>query len=209
MSSIADQGHYSHEDWVDFVRGVAPRDQLDAMQRHLAEGCESCGEVHETWKAVLEIAREEPSFEPPAKAMRLARALFAGAQPRGPVALIRATAKLLFDSQLATAAVGVRTLRPGPRKLLYLYEKFLFDLQVERSRDRAKITLIGQVMELDTDEPYLAGMPVLLLQQEKVIAKMKTNSYGEFRVEFDDTGDDDLSLVVDHTEMVITLSDPA
>ena len=68
---------------------------------------------------------------------------------------------------------------------------------------------IGQVMELDTDEPHV-GMPVLLFQQENVIAKMKTNPYGEFRVEFDDTGDD-LSLVVDlnHTEMVIALSDPS
>ena len=212
MSSIADKGHYSHEDWVDFVRDVAPLDQLEAMQRHLAAGCESCGEVHETWKAVLETVREEPSFEPPAEAMRLARALYAGTKPRRRVAIVRATAKLLFDSQLAAAAAGVRTLRPGPRKLLYLFEneKFLFDLQVELSRDRAKIVLIGQVMELDTDEPHVAGMPVLLFQQEKVIAKMKTNPYGEFRVEFDDTGDD-LSLVVDlnHTEMVIALSDPA
>ena len=211
MSSIADGGHYSHEDWVDFVRDVAPLDQLDAMRRHLAAGCESCGEVHETWKAVLETVREEPSFEPPAEAMRLARALYAGTKPRR-VPIVRATATLLFDSQLAAAAAGVRTLRPGPRKLLYLFEneKFLFDLQVELSRDRARIVLIGQVMELETEEPQVAGMLVLLFQQEKVIATMTTNPHGEFRVEFDDSGDD-LSLVVDlnHTEMVIALSDPA
>jgi hypothetical protein len=212
MSSIADEGHYSHQDWVDFVRGVALLDQLEAMQRHLAAGCESCREVHETWKAVLEAVREEPSFEPPAEAMRLARALYAETTPRRRVAIVRSTAKLLFDSQLAVAASGVRTLRRGPRKLLYLCkdEKFLFDLQLERSRDRAKIVLIGQVMELDTDEPHVAGMTVLLFTEETVIAKVKTNPYGEFRLEFDDTGDD-LSLVVDlnHTEMVIGLSDPA
>ena len=77
-------------------------------------------------------------------------------------------------------------------------------------RDRAKIVLIGQVMELDTDEPHIAGMSLRLCRQEKVIAKMTTNPYGEFRVEFDDMSDD-LSLVVDlnHTEMVIALSDPA
>jgi hypothetical protein len=211
MSNIADTGHYSQEDWVDFVRDVAPPDQFEAMQRHLAAGCELCMEVHAIWKAVLETAAEEPSFEPPAETMRLARALYAGTQPRRAVDIIRATAKLVFDSQLASAAAGVRTLRRGPRKLLYVCEneKFLFDLQVERSRDRAKIVLIGQVMELDTDEPYPAGMPVLLFQQERMIAKMETNSYGEFRVEFDDTGDD-LSLVVDvnHIEMIIALSDP-
>jgi hypothetical protein len=211
MSSTADKGHYSQEDWVDFVRDVASPDQFEAMQRHLAAGCELCREVHATWKAVLETAAEEPSFEPPAEAMRLARALYTGTKPRRPIAIVRATAKLLFDSQLEGATAGVRTLRRGPRKLLYLCEneKFFFDLQVERSRDRAKIVLIGQVMELDSDEPYPAGMPVLLFQQERMIAKMKTNSYGEFRVEFDDTGDD-LSLVVDvnHIEMIIALSDP-
>ena len=211
MSSIADQRHYSHEDWVDFVRDVAPLDQLQAMRRHLAAGCESCGEVYQTWKAVLETVRQEPSVEPPAQALRLARALYAGTTPRRGAAIVRATAKLLFDSQLAAAAAGVRTLRPGPRKLLYLFEneKFLFDLQVERSKDRAKIVLIGQVMELDTDDPQVGGMPVLLFQQEKVIAKIRTNPHGEFRIEFDDTGDD-LSLVVDldHIEMVIALSDP-
>jgi hypothetical protein len=211
MSSIADKGHYSHEDWVDFVRGVAPVNQLEGMQRHLAAGCELCTEVHATWKAVLETAAEEPSFEPPAEAMRLARALYAGTHPRRPSAIVRVTAKLLFDSQLAAAAAGVRTLRRGPRKVLYVCEneKFLFDLQLERSRDRAKLVLIGQVVELDTDEPYLVGMPVLLFQQERMIANMTTNSYGEFRVEFDDTGDD-LSLVVDvnHIEMIVTLSDP-
>jgi hypothetical protein len=144
--------------------------------------------------------------------MRLARSLYAGTRPRRLGAIVRAAAKLLFDSQLAGAGAGVRTLRPGPRRLLYLCqnEKFLFELQVELSRDRAKIVLIGQVMELDTDEPRVAGIPVLLFQQEEMIAQMKTNPYGEFRVEFEDTGDD-LSLVVDldHTEMVIALSDPA
>jgi hypothetical protein len=212
MSSIDDRGHYSHEDWVDFVRDVAPVDQLDAMRRHLAAGCESCADAHATWKAVLETVREEPSFEPPAEVMRLARSLYGGTKPRPLGAIVRAAAKLLFDSQLAGAGAGVRTLRRGPRRLLYLCqnEKFLFELHVEPSRDRAKIVLIGQVMELDTDEPHVAGMPVLLFQQEKMIAQMKTNPYGEFRVEFEDTGDD-LSLVVDldHTEMVIALSDPA
>ena len=213
MNNIADKRHYFHQDWVDFVRDVAPLDQLKAMRQHLAAGCESCGEVYETWRTVLETVRAEPRFEPPAEAVRRARALYAGTKTPRRVGIVRATAKLLFDSQLAAAAAGVRTLRRGPRRLLYLCqndEKFLFELQVELSRDRTKVVLIGQVMELDTDEPHVAGMPVLLFQQENVIAKMKTNPYGEFRVEFDDTGDD-LSLVVDlnHTEMVIALSDPS
>jgi hypothetical protein len=212
MSSIADEGHYSQEDWVDFVRDVAPLDQLEAMQRHLAAGCESCAEAHETWKAVLETVRGEPAVEPPAEVMRLARALYAGTTPGRRGAIGSATAKQLFDSHVAAAAAGVRTRRTGPRKLLYLFEneKFLCDLQVELSNDRGKIVLIGQVIELETDEPHVAGMPVLLFQQERVIAKMETNPYGEFRVEFDDTGDE-LSLVVDlnHIEMVIALSDPA
>ena len=104
MSGIADERHYSHEDWVDFVRDLAPPDQLEAMRRHLAAGCESCREVHHTWKAVLETIREEPGVEPPAEAMRLARALYAATNPRRRGAIARATATLLFDSQLAAAA---------------------------------------------------------------------------------------------------------
>ena len=78
MSNIADEGHYSHEDWVDFVRDVAPLDQLEAMQRHLAAGCESCaGGLTKPGKRFSRSIREEPSLEPPAEAMRLARALYA------------------------------------------------------------------------------------------------------------------------------------
>ena len=153
MSSIADQGHYSHEDWVDFVRDVAPSTGSKRCSDTSRRAVNRAGEVHETWKAVLETVREEPSFEPPAEAMRLAKAALRRDEASASVSrIVRATAKLLFDSQLAAAAAGVRTLRPGPRKLLYLCEneKFLVDLQVEPSRDRAKTVLIGQVMGLDT-----------------------------------------------------------
>jgi hypothetical protein len=210
VSNTAGQIHYSLEDWVDFVRDVAPSDRHEAMQRHLAAGCESCGEVHETWTAVLGILSEEPTFEPPAGAVRLARAVYAATKPRRRFAIAGETAKLLFDGQLAAAA-GVRTLRPGPRRVLYLYEheKFLVDLQVEPSKDRAKIVLIGQVTELDKDEPHVTEMQVLLFRQQKLIAETDTNPFGEFSVEFDGT-DDDLCLVVDfnHASMVIALSDP-
>ena len=207
----AGQVHYSLEDWADFVRDVAPSDRHEVMRRHLAAGCESCGEVQETWKAVLGIVREEPTFEPPAGAVRVARAVFAALKFRRRLAIAGATAKLLFDSQLAASAAGVRTLRLGPRRVHYLHEneRFLVDLQFEPSKDRAKVVLIGQVTELDRDELHITEMEVLLFRQDQLIAKMNTNPFGEFSVAFDGPGDD-LSLVVDfnNAAMVIALNDP-
>ena len=210
MTNIAGQDHYSHEDWVDFVRDAAGPGRHEAMQRHLAEGCESCRELCETWKAVLGIVKREPAFEPPAGAMRLAKAFFAPTAPQPRFALARATAKLLFDSQLAVATAGLRTLRSGPRKLLYENGDFLVDLQIAWSPDRERTFLVGQVMEVGIEAPHVAGLQVLLFREVTVLARTQTNQFGEFCLELDGAADD-LSVAVDgdlnHAAMVITLGD--
>jgi len=67
----------------------------------------------------FETVREEPSFEPPAEAIATGQGDSTRGRSRDVAsAVVRTTAKLLFDSQLATAAAGVRALRRRPRTLL-------------------------------------------------------------------------------------------
>jgi hypothetical protein len=208
MSDMPSQRHYSQEDWVDFVRDATASGRHEAMQQHLAEGCESCRETHETWKAVLGTLRQEPNFEPPAGAMRLAKLVYAATKPQHRSTLEELAATLLFDSEHAVAAAGVRALRPGPRKLLYGNGEFLVDLQFEPSKNRAKTILTGQVMELDKAELHVAGLLVVLLQKRKLVARTNTNPFGEFIMEFDGPGDG-LSLAIDinHKAMIIALNE--
>jgi hypothetical protein len=199
---------YTDEDWVDFVRGTVATERHDAMQQHLESGCATCRDAHDTWKAVLGACRQEPGFEPPAAAVRLARLVYAATRPRRGSAAAETT--LLFDSRSATAAVGLRAVRPGPRprKLLYKNGEFLVDLQLETSETRSKSVLTGQVMELEKAELHVAGLLVVLLQQRKLVGRTTTNSFGEFSLEFDGSGDGlALAVEINHKAMIIALDD--
>jgi hypothetical protein len=204
---MARHHQYSHEDWVDFVREAVPPERREAMQRHLESGCESCREAHDTWKAVSGTLRQEPSFEPPAGAVRLAKLVYAATRPQPPPGLAEATMQLLFNSQVAASA-GIRALRSRSQKLLYGNGEFLVDLQFEPSMNRHKTVLTGQVLGLDRSEVLVAGLLVVLLQRRKLIARTNTNPFGEFSMEFDGPGDG-LSLAVDINQkaMIIALND--
>jgi hypothetical protein len=200
--------HYESADWVDFVRDVAQPELFHGMQRHLADGCAICQDLHDTWRAVLAAARAEPSFEPPPSALRRAGALYRPAQAqRATDRPHAAVATLLFDSYL-TAVTGVRSLRHGPRKLLYGKDDFLIDLQIEPARQRRELVLTGQVMEMNTWEPRVTGLKVRLLARLNTIAEMTTNALGEFRLEVREPPDD-LDVVIDllGTALTIPLSD--
>src|SRR5204862_481677 len=76
-------------------------------------------ELHDGLEAVQAAAAADARYEPPPGTVRQAKALCKFQEPVSPFAWALETVKLLFDSQLAPLAAGVRSLQEGQRNLLF------------------------------------------------------------------------------------------
>src|SRR5260370_40434454 len=101
--------HFSDEDWADYVRGPLPDERRSGLQGHLDTSCGSCTKEHATWRAVQDAASTATRYEPSANSERVARALFGLLKPASRTSHAAQLVRLLFDSDMLTAASGLRS----------------------------------------------------------------------------------------------------
>jgi len=198
--------HFSDEAWADFVRNVPDSDSRAAMQRHLDEGCRRCADLHDRLKAVQAAAVADGRYEPPAGTVRLAKALYEAVRPVSPFARALETVKLLFDSQIAPLAAGVRSSQGGPRKLLFSCGDLVIDLQIAQGRNPQQWEIIGEISAPSHLAGRKASQPIVLRSRGLSIADATTNKRGEFQLEFARPAEElTLTLGADRQTTVITL----
>jgi len=193
-SSIGSEGvalnHISVEEGIDFVNGAATSDRQTEIQKHLDSGCKRCTDMIATWRMVHEAAASEPDYQPPAGVVRIAKAAFAafGAE--------KATGglELLFDSLIQPALAGTRSAASDTRQLLYASGPYLVDLYISQIPQRKIIALTGQLMNSKFPEKLLSEVPVVVTDRKEKTVLVKTNTFGEFRVEIKNSGDLELRL---------------
>jgi hypothetical protein len=196
--------HFSIERWADFARHVA--ENADVMRAHLEAGCQKCAEWHATFASLYDLASRDARYEPPASTMRLAKAVFDGAQPSGALARASRAVRLLFDSQLMAAPAGVRSIQGPPRRLVFAAGDLIVDLQVASSLGSRGKVMVGQLTVPVQVRRGVQGMNVRLHTGAEVLAKGATNKLGEFHLEFEDPGIDvTLALGSDPDSTVIPL----
>jgi hypothetical protein len=205
---MSDSGHFSAEEWADFVRQAGPVDRSAAMQDHLQAGCQKCTRARHTWHLVARSAEFAHCYEPPDSTVLIARALFAMRQPSSGVARFMGAARALFDSGLMPLPAGVRSGSAAPRKLVYAAGEYLVDLQVQAAGHRSDATqLTGQVAMPANAHHHFEGIPVVVLRHARVVAKTTTNQLGEFHMEFEGQADDvSLALGFESGGTVIALA---
>jgi CheY-like chemotaxis protein len=94
-------------------------------------------------------------------------------------------ARLIFDSFLQPAPVGIRISQPHGRRFLYQAGSLMIDLSLEPPlTDSRRISLVGQLMDSDKPESNLDVLSVGLRGSEGPIAVSSTNKFGEFHLEF-------------------------
>jgi hypothetical protein len=197
--------HYSPEDWADFARHAASPEAEADMRRHLDRGCLACTELHATFREVYAIGAVDGAYEPPAAAVRLARAMFAVRTPERPFARMASAVTLLFDSALMPASIGLRSVPNGPRKFLFAAGDMVIDLQVSPA-SKGSTVVVGQVTVASAGDRRVAGMPALLHRGLQRVARATTNDDGEFEMEFEGPAQDlSLALGSDPNPTVITL----
>ena len=201
--------HFKTEQWIDFVNEAVSTEAKRDMERHLAQGCQACNQTVSVWRKVRNAAKVEGNYEPPADAVRIAKAAFASSN----LALGRERectwAKVVFDSILQPAAEGARSMAARSRQMLYRADPYQIDVQIEMAADRRMLGITGQV--LDLRQPGLTGRGALVVisNLRGQVVRATTNQFGEFRSEIPDSGN--LELVfpgLTDKPVIIVLQDP-
>ncbi|HKE27306.1 MAG TPA: hypothetical protein VKB88_33355 [Bryobacteraceae bacterium] len=193
MTKVSD--HFSLEEWADYGRGRMAQEQSGRMERHLAQGCESCSQALKLWKGVLQAASREDAFEPPKHILRCARSLY-GAFPLAIKSSLR-----LRVAQLAgfnqPAPVGVRASGAGPVGSHFLFREgsLLLDMRMQPKPASDAVSVIGQVLDSSKQDARFGNRAVSLVRESDALARTTTNEFGEFQLEF--TPAEDLLVIIE------------
>jgi hypothetical protein len=143
---------------------------------------------------VANTASVEHRYQPAAETVRVAKAAFAIASLATSGPEVVRLAQLLFDSFSHPAPVGIRSAPTRIRQLLYRAQPYQIDLQIELRPDTNRLIVTGQL--LDVSHPDMIGqdVEVTLSNRRGSVAKTKTNQFGEFRGEVENSGDLEVSF---------------
>jgi hypothetical protein len=194
--------HLSEEAAINFVNQMMSAEEQVETQKHLDFGCKRCAESIAIWQRVREASSVEAEFQPPAGVVRIAKAAFAATG----LEMAQSGLKLLFDSSLQPAAVGVRSVSTDTRQLLYGIGPYLLDLYISARPGGKAISVTGQLMNSKFPERILSAVPIVVGNGSGTMILATTNNFGEFQGEVEYGGDLELRLPgQDGKEIVIRL----
>jgi len=195
--------HFSTQEWIDFANRVVKGSQQETMQKHLATGCKRCTETLSLWQKVSKTAAAEASYQPPAGAVRLAKAAFATAGMAQPEKESRGVIEVLFDSFLQPAVAGARSVVIGTRQMLYRADPYQIDIQIEPQPGGHRLVITGQL--LDLSHPGVIGreIQVTLSNRRGNTVMAATNQFGEFSGEIENSGDLEVTIPGEGDEPIV------
>jgi hypothetical protein len=176
--------HFDIAQWTDFVRDIPTTDDRTAMEQHLSSGCSKCRATVAMLRQVIIAAQADAACEVPDYAVRNAKAIFALQRPEK-VTLRKIVAQLVFDSFLQPLPAGVRASQQRmSRQALYQAGDYCIDVRIEHERGSANVVLVGQISSRREPSRAMAGVPVLLMSQERPLARGQSNEFGEFQMRY-------------------------
>ena len=192
--------HYSSEQWADYARGTAEPRLSAEMTRHLDAGCTKCGQSAATWTRVVELARKEPGYQPPAGGVRLAKSYFPMYRTVNKPSRLPRLARLVFDSFRQPQLEGVRSGAPAPRHFIYQTGPMLIDVWMDPAKESVPAVLTGQMLDRSKPGNAVQDMPVRLRCGGAEISATKTNPFGEFHFEVPRAAKAGLQLTIGEDE---------
>jgi len=179
--------HYEIEDWVDFVRGIVPREVREAMQQHLDGGCEICDASARFITHLAETTAADRLYD--AASASLASAAIRAFASRMAEDLNTLVASLIFDSALELQTVGVRATQPVTRHLMYEAGSYVVDVRLEQPSSGSGSLLIGQIVNRLAPETALSEIPVSLLAGKRLVSTSRSDRFGEFIIDYEEVPD--------------------
>lgn len=186
--------HFSEQAWADFVRGVSTSER-EEMQGHLANGCNDCAVIRDTWKQVYTVAVREAHYAPPEDAVRMVKLEFAAQafdKAQQPV-----LAELVFDTFGKAALAGVRSSAAAARQMVYEADGLAVDLRFDSPTSSKRIFLTGQVLDRRVPRASIEDSAVILWTHKGLaLAETRANAFGEFHLELEPQNNLRLSIQV-------------
>lgn len=175
-------GHFTDEAWADFARQQGEPEQRARLERHL-RGCERCAETLAVWTALVDLAGQEATYQPPDDVMARVKARFSLHRQQGLRERVASGVSMVFDSFRQPVLAGVRAAGVSPRYLLYKAGRYLIRLQVEWEAGR--LSFVGQIVDEVDPKNAPEELPVLLLSDKGTQDRTVTNVLGEFQLASD------------------------
>jgi hypothetical protein len=200
--------HFPVEEWNDFVSQEVRTIRREKMKEHLEQECERCSKIVSPSQWVRQTPVTETNYRPRGDAVRIVKASFAGSnltvQKKRPDGL----AELLFDSFLQPVLEGVRSSSIGTRQMLYRADPFQIDLLIEPQAEGRSVVVTGQLLDLRHPEIVGHNLQVTLSNLRGHVVQAKTNQFGEFCQEIENSGNLELKVHgANHKPVVISLRD--
>jgi hypothetical protein len=199
--------HFTIEQWIDYVRGVADPARRHAMEQHLSGGCPGCNALATRLRALWSVAQAELTSPIPEAVVRQATQIYRLRMPDSVLLLPRLRARLMFDSFREALPAGVRSGRSS-RRLVYKAGSYSLELRQEQSAESATVLIVGQLADTKDPKRPLADVPAFLVSRRSIVARTSTNGYGEFEIEYRPARDLQLVLGVAGRSACIDVSVP-
>lgn len=197
--------HYSSEQWADYVGAAAPKRESAEMKRHLEAGWKKCERAVGVWTTILELARKEPTYQPPDSAVRLAKSYFAMCRIEGKESLVAKVARLVFDSFRQPQLAGVRSIASAPHHYVYRWGPMLVDVWMESANESAPVALTGQIFDQSSPHQAVKDTVVMLHSGDADLSTTTTNQFGEFHLEFSPKPGAELHLHIGNDNKIAVL----
>jgi len=110
--------------------------------------------------------------------------------------------EVLFDSTAQPLPAGARSSLVGDRQVLYRLGSVYVDMEFDWQVNSRRWLVVGQMLDSARPGRPLTGIHVALLERGRNIARTTSNDNGEFRLEFDPTGELKLELFIDRRHPV-------
>ena len=174
--------HFSLTEFVAYKLGTLPAPMGATLEGHVQNGCPPCGRALVFARELVDVARRDRQATPPAAVVARARSVFRPIRESVwdvRTGLVQA-ARLVFDSCLHPMPIGVRGALRLDRHMVFSEQELVLDMHIEPGQEADCQSITGQVQSKTIGQEQLIGLPVLLLEEGRVVMGTHTNRHGEF-----------------------------
>jgi hypothetical protein len=182
------ESHLTEGTLLDLVRDVISERERDAAEAHLA-ACPRCAAERTKWERFAQRSSVDAGSTPPDTAVARVLALGEAVRPRGLMERLAGAVQLVAMPVVA----GVRD-RARPEHEVHAAEDVAVEIRVSRGPGSHTV-VVGQLTDRVDRVPF-CERPVLLRDDEEVVARTLTNEWGEFHLEHPAQGRLGLEVVV-------------
>lgn len=117
----------------------------------------------------------------------------------------RHNARVALAYSWGTATAGARTAALCQRHLLYRAEPYELDVLLKLHPERNRLVVTGQLLDSSRPEIFRQGVRVTLWNFRRSFVTLRTNEWGEFSGELEDSDELMVSLKVQTREIAISI----